>query len=59
VASRRALGALGIASQNKAKDLPVLGPHQRALLGIVEHRPHRALQVRPLRRDGVFDRSVA
>ena len=50
MASRRALGALGIASQNKAKDLPVLGPHQRALLGIIKHSAHRALQVGPLRR---------
>ena len=59
MASRRALGALGIASQNKAKDLPVLGPHQRALLGIIKHSAHRALQVGPLRRDSVFDCPVA
>ena len=57
--SRRTLGACGIAGKNEPKDLPVLGPHQRALLGIVEHSAHRAFQMRPLRRDSIFDRAVA
>ena len=59
VATRCAFGARGIAGKDETEDLPVLGPNQRALLGIVEHDAHRALQVRPLRRDRVFDRPVA
>ena len=59
MASGRSLGAGNIASENEAEDLLVLGPDQRALLGIVEHGAHRAFQMRPLRRDGVFDRAVA
>src|ERR1700730_4062499 len=59
MASGRALGALGIAGENEAEDLLVLGPDQRALLGIIEHGAHRAFQMRPLRRDGVFDRAIA
>jgi hypothetical protein len=59
VVTRCALGARGIAGKDETKDLPVLGPDQRALLGIVEHGAHRALQVRPLRRNRVFDRPVA
>jgi len=59
MASGRALGAGGIAGENEAEDLLVLGPDQRALLEIVEHGAHRAFQMWPLRRDGVFDRTVA
>src|ERR1700682_2479453 len=59
MASGRALGARGIAGENEAEDLPMLSPHQRALLEIVEHSPHRAFQMRPLRGDGVLDRAVA
>ena len=55
---RRALGACSIPSQDEAKDLPVLGPHERALPGIIQHSAHRAFQMRPLRRDSVFDRLV-
>jgi len=40
MAARRALGTGGIAVQNQAEDLAVLGPHQRALLGIVEYSTH-------------------
>ena len=59
VATRCVFGAHGIAGKDETKDLLVLGPDQRALLSIVEHGAHRALQVRPLRRDRVFDRPVA
>ncbi len=59
VVTRRPLGARGIAGKDETKDLAVLGPNQRALLRIVEHGAHRALQVRPLRRDRAFDRPVA
>jgi len=59
VAAGRALGARGIAGENEPEDLLVLGPDQRALLRIVEHSAHRAFQMRPLRRDGVFDRAIA
>jgi hypothetical protein len=37
----------------------MLAPHPRALLGIVQHGAHRALEVRPLRRDRVLDRPVS
>ena len=59
MASGRSLGAGNIAGENEAEDLLVLGPDQRALLRIVEHSAHRAFQMRPLRRDGVFDRVIA
>ncbi|MGA8380465.1 MAG: hypothetical protein WB710_04965 [Stellaceae bacterium] len=58
-ATRCALCAHGIAGEDETRDLPVLGPDQRVLFGIVEHRAHRALQLRPLRRDRVLDRPVA
>ena len=51
-------GGCGIADENEPEDLPVLRPYQRALLGIAEHSPHRPFQMRPLRRDGLFDRAV-
>jgi hypothetical protein len=50
VASRRALGALGTAGQKKAKDLPVLGPHHRALLGIIKHSALLWRRAYPLQR---------
>ena len=59
VAPRCSLCACGIARQDETKDLLVLGPNQRALLGILEHGAHRALQVGPLRGDRVFDRPIA
>ncbi len=59
MATRCAFRARGIAGKDETKNLAVLGPNQRALLGIVEHGAHQALQVRPLRRDRVFDRPVA
>jgi len=59
VTSGRALGAGGISGQDEAKDLPMLGPHQWTLFGIVEHSSHRAFQMRPLCRHGVFNRAVA
>lgn len=34
------LRAGGIAGQHEAKDLAVLGPNQRALLGVFEHGAH-------------------
>ena len=37
----------------------MLGPNQRALLGILEHGAHPALQVGPLRGDRVFDSPIA
>jgi hypothetical protein len=51
-------GARGIPRQDIPEDLAVLGPDQRPLLRIVEHGPHRALQMRPLRSDRVCDRAV-
>jgi len=52
-------GAGGIAGQNQAQDLAVLGPHQRTLLRVIEHSTHRPFQMWPLRGDSVFDRAVA
>ena len=37
----------------------MLGPDDRALLRVFEHGAHRALQMRPLHRDSVFDRAIA
>ena len=59
VAPRCLLCACGIARQDETKDLLVLGPNQRALLSILEHGAHRALQVGPLRGDRVFDGPIA
>jgi hypothetical protein len=43
VLARCALRARGIPRKDEAKDLLVLGPDQRTLVGIVEHNAHRAL----------------
>jgi len=52
------LGGFSITGENEPQNLLVLRPYHRALLEIAEDSPHRAFEMRPLRRDGLFDRPV-